>query len=90
MRWIRLKEAQVSRLDTVAVGDAKAPAKDELARVQDALVVAEEAMLRVEAKATRLEVEHTSLLLKIRVAEDEVSSLQSQADKDKESMEEDY
>ena len=42
------------------------------------------------AEAARLEVERTSLLPKIGAAKDEVSSLQSQVDKDKEAMEEDY
>ena len=38
----------------------------------------------------RLEVERISLLLEIKGAKDEVSSLHSQAGKDKEAMEEDY
>ena len=50
----------------------------------------EEARSKPEAKATRLEVEWTSLLLEIKVTKDEVSYFQSQADKDKEAMEEDY
>ena len=64
--------------------------EDKLARVQDALAVAEEAKHKAEAEATRLEVERTSLLVEIRTAKDEVSSLHSQAGKDKEAMEEDY
>ena len=47
-------------------------------------------MCKVEAKASRLEVKQTSLLLEIGAAKDEVSSLHSQAGKDKEAMEEDY
>ena len=70
------EEVQHSRLAAVAAGDAKALTEDKLARVKDALVVAEEA--------------RTSLLLDIKAARDEVSSLYSQAGKDKEAMEEDY
>ena len=55
----------------------KARAEDNLARVQDALVVAEEARRKVEAEAACIEVERTSLLLEIRAAKDEVSSLHS-------------
>ena len=61
-----------------------------MARVRDALAVAEEAKRKAEAKIARLEVKRTSLLLELGVAKDEVFSLQSQAGKDKESMEEDY
>ena len=42
------------------------------------------------AKVSCLEVEWTSLMLDIRVAKDEVSSLQYQVGKDKEAMEKDY
>ena len=72
------------------VGNAKARAENELARVQDALTVAEEAKRKVETEAAHLEVEHTSFLLEIGVVKDEVSSLQSQTGKDKAAMEEDY
>ena len=72
------------------MGDVKALAKDKLARVQDALAVTEEAKCKVKAEAAHLEVERTSLLLEIGAAKDEVSSLHSQAGKDKEAMEEDY
>ena len=41
-------------------------------------------------EAARLEVERTFLLLEIGAAKDEAYSLQSQAAKDKEAMEEDY
>ena len=54
------------------------------------MAIAEEARRKAEDEATHLEVELTSLLLEIRAAKDEVSSLQSQADKDKEAIEEDY
>ena len=50
----------------------------------------EEARRKAKAKAARLEVERTSLLLEIGAAKDEVSSLHSQAGKDKEAMKEDY
>ena len=62
----------------------------DLTKAQDALAVVEEARCKAEAEATRLEVERTSLLLEIRAAKDEVSSLHSQAGKDKESIQEDY
>ena len=71
-------------------GDAKARAKDNLARVQDALAVVKEARRKVKVEAARLEVERTSLLVEIKATKDEVSSLHSQAGKDKEAMEEDY
>ena len=54
------------------------------------MAVVEEAKRKAEAKTAHLEVEWTSLLLKLGAAKDEVSSLQSQAGKDKEAMEEDY
>ena len=84
------KEAQVSWLVTVSAGDAKVRAKDDLARVQEALAVTEEAKRKVEDDIARLEVERTSLLLDLGATKDEVSSLHSQAGKDKEAMEEDY
>ena len=84
------KEAQVARLAAIAAGDAKARAEDDLARVQEALMVVEEARRKAEAETACLEVERTSLLLKLGVAKDEVSSLYSQASKDKEAIEEDY
>ena len=49
----------------------------------------EEAKRKAEAKTSHLEVERTSLLLEVGEAKDEVSSLHSQAGKDKEAMEED-
>ena len=58
--------------------------------MKEARAVVEEAMRKAEAKAARLEVKQTSLLLEIGAAKDEVSSLHSQAGKDKEAMEEDY
>ena len=71
-------------------GDTKALAEDDLTRVQDALVIADKAKRKVEAKVASLEVEQTSLLLEFWTTKDEVSSLQSQASKDKVTMEENY
>ena len=62
----------------------------DLARVQDALAAVEEAKHKAKSEASRLDVERTSLLLEIGVAKEEVSSLQSQAGKDKEAIEKDY
>ena len=84
------KEAWVAQLAVVVVGDEKARVEGNLAKVQEALVDAEEARRREKAETARLEVEWTSLLLEFEVAKDEVSSLHSQASKDKEAMEEDY
>ena len=64
--------------------------KDDLATAEEARVVAEEARRKAESKAPRLEVDRTSLLLKLGTVRDEVSSLQPQASKDKEVMEEEY
>ena len=72
------------------MGDAKARTDEELTRVRDALTASEEARRKAEAEAACLEVEKTSLLLDIRATKDEVSSLKSQAGKDKEAMEEVY
>ena len=84
------EEAQLAWIAAVMAGDAKARAKDNLARVQDALAVVKEARRKVKVEAARLEVERTSLLVEIKATKDEVSSLHSQAGKDKEAMEEDY
>ena len=65
-------------------------AGDKLARVQDALAIVEEARTKAETEAARLEVERTLLLLEIGTAKDDVSSLHSQAGKEKEAIEEDY
>ena len=84
------EEVQLARLAALAVGDIKALVKDKLSRVQDALAVAEEAKHKDEVETTHLEVERTSLLLEVGTAKDDVSSLYSQASKNKEAMEEDY
>ena len=73
-----------------ATSKAKARVKDDLVKVQEALAVAKEARSKAEAKTSHLKVERTSLLLELEAAKDEVSSLYSQAGKDKEGMEEDY
>ena len=54
---------------------------------EEARAVVEKARCKAEAETARLEVEQTSILLEIGVAKDEVSSLHSQANKDKEAME---
>ena len=54
------------------------------------MAVANEARRKAGAEAAFLEVEQTSLMLEIRAAKNEVSSLHSQAGKGKEAMEEDY
>ena len=64
--------------------------QDALVAIEEAMAVAEEARRKAEAKAAHLEVERMSFLLEIGAAKDEVSSFHSQADKDKEAMEEDY
>ena len=61
-----------------------------MTRVKDALVVAKEAKSKAKAEVAPLEGEWTSLLMEVRVTKDEVSSLQSQAGKDKAALEEDY
>ena len=71
------EEAQVTRLVTVAAGDLKARMEGDLAKVQEALAVAEEDKRRAEAKTSCLVVERMSLLLKLGVTMDEVSSLHS-------------
>ena len=83
-------EAKVARLIAVAVGDAKARAEDDLTRAQDALAAEEEDERRLEVEVARLAVERASLLLELEASKDELSSLHSQAGKDKEAMEEDY
>ena len=50
----------------------------------------EEGRCKAEAETVLLEVERTSLLLELRTTKDEVSSLHSQAGRDKEAMEEEY
>ena len=81
------EKAHIAHLVYVIVGDTKARVEDDLARVRGTLAVEEEAKHRAEAKITHREVDQTSLLLELGVVKDEVSSLQFQAGKDKESME---
>ena len=80
----------MARLVITAAGDAKARVEDDLARVLNTLEAAKEDEHKSEAKITHLAVERTSLLLELETSKDKVSSLHSQAVKDKESMEEDY
>ena len=54
------------------------------------MAAGEEDECRLEAEVTRLAVERTLLLLELKESKDEVSSLHSQASKDKEDMVEDY
>ena len=96
-RYEAKEEAQVARLAVVKAGDTKAKVEGDLARIQHALTateearaVAKEAKRKAGVEAARLKVEWTSLLPEIGVAKDEVSSLHSQADKDKKDMEKDY
>ena len=72
------------------MGDSRARADDDLARVQDGLAVAEKVKGKAEVETAHLEVERTSLLLELGAAKEKVSSLQSQAGKDKEAIEEYY
>ena len=72
------------------MGDKKARVEGNLAKVQEALAAVEEARRSEKAETSRQDVERTSLLLELEAAKDEVSSLHSQAGKDKEAIEEDY
>ena len=83
-------EAKVASLMSSAVGDAKARVEEDLAIVQEALAAVEEGRCKEESKTACLEVKQTSLLLEPEETKDEVSSLHSQAVRDKEAMEEEY
>ena len=76
----------VARVVAVTKGDAKVRVDEDLARTQDSHAAIEEAKRKAEAETARLKVDHTSLLLDIGAAKDEVSALQSQAEKDKEAL----
>ena len=65
----------MARLVAVAVGKAKAMAKDDLTRVRDASAAEEEDVRRLKTEVTRLRVEQTSLLLELKASRDEVSAL---------------
>ena len=84
------QEAKVASLEASEAGNAKARAEEDLARVQEALVATEEGGRKAKAKIARFEVERTSLLLELGASKDEVSSLYSEAGKDKEVIEEEY
>ena len=64
--------------------------KDALAVAEEARTVAEEARCKAEFEAAPLEVDRMSLLLNLGMVKDEVSSLRSQDNNDKEAMEEEY
>ena len=84
------QEAKVAHLAASAGGDTRAKAKEDLVKVQQALAVVEEGKCKVKVEISHLEVQRTSLLLELGATKDEVSSLNSQAGRDKEAMEEDY
>ena len=84
------RETKVARLAATTASDAKARVKDDLANALDALATTEEDGRRSEAEIACLAVERMSLLLELEASKDEMSSLHSQAGKDKEAMEEDY
>ena len=84
------QKAKVAILAVSVASNAKARANEDLARVQEALAAAEEGKCKGEAETARLKVEQTSLLLELGATKDEVSSLHSQAGRDKEDMEEKY
>ena len=84
------QEAKVAHLAATSTGDAKVRVEEDLARVLNALAPAEEDMCRSKAENSRLAVEQSSLLPELEASKDEVSSLHSQASKDKEAIEKDY
>ena len=57
------QKAKVARLVASVVGDAKARAEEDWARVQEALEAVGDGRHKAEAKTARLEVERTSLML---------------------------
>ena len=71
------QEAKVALLVASAVGDARARAEEDLAKVQKALAAAKEGMRKAEAETAHLKVERTSLLLELGATKDKVSSLHS-------------
>ena len=83
-------ETKVTRLAANAAGEVRTRAEEDLARVQEALATAEEGRSKAKAGTASLEVERTSLPPELRAAKVEVSSLHSQASRDKEAMEEEY
>ena len=80
----------MASLAASATSNARARAKEDLARVQEALAVAKESRCKAKVGTAFLEVERTSLLLELEATKDEVSSFHSQADRDKEAMDEEY
>ena len=84
----REEAKQEAKMACLAVTVARV--EDDLATVLDALAAVEEDGLKLEAEIAHLAVERTTLLLELEASKDKVSSLNSQAGKDKEAMEEDY
>ena len=80
----------MAHLATIVAGEAKARVEDDLARIRDALATTEEDGRGLEVEVARLTVEQTSLLLELQTSRDEVSSLHSQAGKDREAIVKDY
>ena len=83
-------EAKVARLAPSVVGDARVRVEEDLARVQEALAAKKRGRHKVKAETTCLEVERTSHLLELGAIKDEVSSLHSQAGRNKEAIEKEY
>ena len=83
-------EAKVAHLVASAAGNARARAEEDFVRIQEALVATKEDRSKAEAEIACLEVERTSFMLELGATKDEVSSLHSQAGRDKEAMEEEY
>ena len=59
------QEAKVACLAAMTVGEAKARAEDDLAKMRDALAIVEEDRQGLEAEVGCLTVEQTSLLLEL-------------------------
>ena len=71
------QKAKVACLVAIVEGEARARAKEDLARVQKALAAAKEGRHKVEVGTARPKVEWTSLLLELGATKEEVSSLHS-------------
>ena len=80
----------MARFAASTIDDARVRTEEDLARVQEALSTSEEGRHKAEAETVGLEVKQTFFLLELGATKDEVSSLHSQAGKDKEAMEEEY
>ena len=80
----------MARLAIIATGEAKAREGDDLAKMRDALAATKEDRQGLEDEVARLTVERMLLLLELETSRDEMSTLHSQAGKDKEAMVENY